>query len=99
MVENLLSLPIIPSLIISILITVVIFGFDQMENKNTDNYYYFKIFTISFISAISVLYFYNTYDQNLINKKVTNLLDDNIKQELKTVIKNDPNVISSLPDF
>ena len=107
----LLSFPVIPSLIISSLITLSVYMIDSADPENyIDKMYYLKVFIVSFISSNIVIYcYYHMKTLDITPPSTSPLIKKTLeKVDFSKLTQNDaiqiggenaPEIVANLPDF
>ena len=112
MLSQILSFPVIPSMIIAFIVTLCIYMIDSADPENyIDKMFYLKVFIVSFIASNAVIYCYyhmGTTDivtsSSPIKKKVIEKVDfskltEDVASSIKTGGESVPEIVANLPDF
>jgi len=113
MLSLLLSLPVIPSLIIACIITLCVYMIDTADPENyIDKMYYLKVFIISFLSSVVVIYcnyhmgvIDNTPASSPLKRKTLEQVDfskltSDVAESIQTAVEKPVSqLVADLPDF
>ena len=92
-----ISNPYIISILISIIITIIIYYTKDVKDNNINKYYYLKIFIISLILINIILYFLKPY---LLNQKSNIQNGGFVNKKEKVLFKlNVDDIHTGIPDF